>query len=175
MQVLPDENDCVKLFKAVRISKYVAQENIVPLPYPRRCTHRVLPNYFEGYDPVTGRHAASASVLPFQRCPNRCPQSDVTASPCNAEQYGPQTCLRCQVFAQLPRVMTRGLLVSRYVPNAQLAFEYPDDSYGELGAAAPLGSDGNLLMRDDPMSQVLTRCMAAGVYVHALCCSTALN
>jgi len=55
--VLPDENDCVKLFKAVRISKYVAQENIVPLPYPRRCTHRVLPNYFEGYDPITGRHA----------------------------------------------------------------------------------------------------------------------
>lgn len=44
--------------------------------------------------------------------------------------------------------------VSRYVPNAQLAFEYPDDSYKELGAAAPLGSDGNLLMRDDPMSQV---------------------
>jgi len=45
--------------------------------------------------------------------------------------------------------------VSRYVPNAQLAFEYPDDSYKELGAAAPLGSDGNLLMRDDPMSQVV--------------------
>ncbi len=57
-QVLPDENDCVKLFKAVRISKYVAQENIEPLPYPRRCTHRVLPNYFEGYDPITGRHAS---------------------------------------------------------------------------------------------------------------------
>ena len=53
--MLPDENDCVKLFKAVRISKYVAQENIVPLPYARRCTHRVLPNYFEGYDPITGR------------------------------------------------------------------------------------------------------------------------
>ena len=43
----------------------------------------------------------------------------------------------------------------RYVPNAQLAFEYPDDSYDQLCAAAPLGADGNLLMRDDPMSQVL--------------------
>ena len=52
--------------------------------------------------------------------------------------------------------MTRRLPVGRYVPNAQLAFEYPDDSYKELGAAAPLGSDGNLLMSHDPMSQVHT-------------------
>ena len=43
----------------------------------------------------------------------------------------------------------------RYVPNAQLTFEYPDDSYSQLCAATPLGADGNLLMRDDPMSQVL--------------------
>ena len=68
-QVLPDENDCVNLFKAVRISKYVAQENIEPLPYPRRCTHRVLPNYFEGYDPVTGRHAVLDSSMRCIRCP----------------------------------------------------------------------------------------------------------
>ena len=59
--VLPDENDCVRLFNAVRISKYVAQENVELLPQPRRCTHRVLPNYFVGFDPVTGRFVYSHS------------------------------------------------------------------------------------------------------------------
>ena len=52
--VLPDEDDCQRLFGAIRISKYVAQENIELLP-GSRVLHRALDNYFNGYSASLGR------------------------------------------------------------------------------------------------------------------------
>ena len=58
LQVLPDEVDCQRLFGSSRITKYVAEENIMPISVPRRVTHRVLESYFTGYSPSHMRYAA---------------------------------------------------------------------------------------------------------------------
>ena len=54
-QVLPDEDDCQRLYKAIRITKYVAQENIMPITVPRRCTHRLIDQFFDAYSPSSMR------------------------------------------------------------------------------------------------------------------------
>lgn len=59
--VLPDEGDCVRLFGGVRASKYVAQDNVVPLA-GARVTHRALDNYFDGHDAGTGRYIPSRKL-----------------------------------------------------------------------------------------------------------------
>lgn len=53
-EVLPDEDECQRLFGATRISKYVAQENVELVP-SRRILHRALNNYFRGYSIELGR------------------------------------------------------------------------------------------------------------------------
>ncbi|KAL6766563.1 hypothetical protein ACKKBG_A36535 [Auxenochlorella protothecoides x Auxenochlorella symbiontica] len=59
--VLPDEGDCVRLFGGVRVSKYVAQDNVVPLA-GARVMHRALDNYFDGHDAGTGRYIPSRKL-----------------------------------------------------------------------------------------------------------------
>ena len=53
-EVLPDEDDCQRLFKATRNSKYVAQENVELVP-ATRVLHRALNYYFKGYSTSLGR------------------------------------------------------------------------------------------------------------------------
>lgn len=53
-EVLPDEDECTALFGAVRMSKYVAQENIEPIR-ERRVVHRALDAYFKGFSKELGR------------------------------------------------------------------------------------------------------------------------
>jgi len=54
-QVLPDEDDCQRLYKSIRYSKYVAQENIMPINVPRRCTNRLIDHFFDSYSPSSMR------------------------------------------------------------------------------------------------------------------------
>lgn len=67
--VLPDENDCIRLFGGVRISKYVAQSSVSALLSPRRekpdanrIKHRALNYYFEGYSPVAGQYVPNRKL-----------------------------------------------------------------------------------------------------------------
>ena len=64
-QVLPDEDDCQRLFGSIRITKYVAQENIMTMQVPRRVTHRALENYFTGFSQSKMRCGLSAELLSF--------------------------------------------------------------------------------------------------------------
>lgn len=52
---LPDELDCMRLFAGVRVSKYVAQENLEPLPRPQRVVHRAINAYFTAFAVDSGR------------------------------------------------------------------------------------------------------------------------
>lgn len=52
---LPHEHDCVRLFGGVRITKYVAQDNMEPLA-GTRIIHRALDNFFDGYSTSMGRY-----------------------------------------------------------------------------------------------------------------------
>lgn len=69
--VLPSEDDCIRLFNGVRISKYVAADNVEPFPAPGaaaaggaavtgaaggRILHRALESYFSGFSPALGRY-----------------------------------------------------------------------------------------------------------------------
>jgi hemimethylated DNA binding protein len=53
--VLPDEADCQRIFGSIRITKYVAQENIEPIA-GTRVLHRALDSYFAGYSPGGSRY-----------------------------------------------------------------------------------------------------------------------
>jgi hemimethylated DNA binding protein len=53
--VLPDERDCQRLFGGVRLSKYVAEENLTALE-DTEVVHRALASYFRGYSPALGRY-----------------------------------------------------------------------------------------------------------------------
>jgi hypothetical protein len=44
-------DDCQRIFGAVRLSKYVAQENVEPVLTPRRINHRAISHYFDSYSP----------------------------------------------------------------------------------------------------------------------------
>jgi hemimethylated DNA binding protein len=90
--VLPDEADCHRLFGGVRLTKYVAEENVVPLEEGTRVTHRALDSYFLGYD-------ASRQ---------------------------------------------------RYIPNASLQFQFPDEYAYDDGALVPASEDANLLAHPEP-------------------------
>ena len=48
-QVLADEEDTLRLWGAARMSKYVAEHNVVPLLEPRRIVNRYLEHYFRGF------------------------------------------------------------------------------------------------------------------------------
>lgn len=52
---LPDEIDCQRLFGGVRLTKYVSEDNIIPLE-GSRLVHRALDNYFIGYSESLGRY-----------------------------------------------------------------------------------------------------------------------
>ena len=52
---LPDERDCVKLFGGVRLSKYVCQDNMMPVE-DATVVHRALENYFVGYSDLLKRY-----------------------------------------------------------------------------------------------------------------------
>ena len=45
---LPDENDCIKYFGGVRLSKYVCEDNMLPVEGVA-VVHRALENYFIGF------------------------------------------------------------------------------------------------------------------------------
>lgn len=62
-KVLPDEDDCQRLYGAIRINKYVAQENIMPISVPRRCTHRLIDQFFTGYSPSQMRYIPTKQVM----------------------------------------------------------------------------------------------------------------
>ena len=52
---LPDEADCVRLFGGVRLTKYVAQDNVEILE-GARVVHRALDSYFSGFSERQGRY-----------------------------------------------------------------------------------------------------------------------
>ncbi|KAK9814029.1 hypothetical protein WJX73_009611 [Symbiochloris irregularis] len=54
-EVLPDEDDCTRLFGSARGSKYVAQEN-VEVVKGERVLHRALDAYFSGFSKELGRY-----------------------------------------------------------------------------------------------------------------------
>ena len=61
---LPDESDAVRLLGGVRLTKYVAEENIIPLSghgegHQDRIMHRALENYFIGYSESHKRYVPS--------------------------------------------------------------------------------------------------------------------
>jgi len=64
---LPDESDAVRLLGGVRLTKYVAEENIIPLSghgdkqghQQDRIVHRALENYFVGYSDSHKRYVPS--------------------------------------------------------------------------------------------------------------------
>ncbi|KAL4447171.1 hypothetical protein ABPG77_007204 [Micractinium sp. CCAP 211/92] len=58
---LPDEGDAIRLFGGVRITKYVAQENMEPVS-DCRIVHRALDNFFLGYSPALGRYIPSRKL-----------------------------------------------------------------------------------------------------------------
>ncbi|KAL4443743.1 hypothetical protein ABPG75_011480 [Micractinium tetrahymenae] len=58
---LPDEGDAIRLFGGVRITKYVAQENMEPVS-DCRIVHRALDNFFAGYSPSLGRYIPSRKL-----------------------------------------------------------------------------------------------------------------
>lgn len=60
-QCLPDETDCSRLFGGVRITKYVAQENMEPVE-GCRIVHRALDSFFQGYSPTLGRYIPSRKL-----------------------------------------------------------------------------------------------------------------
>eukprot|EP01023_Acetabularia_acetabulum_P006036 TRINITY_DN12509_c0_g1_i7.p2 TRINITY_DN12509_c0_g1~~TRINITY_DN12509_c0_g1_i7.p2 ORF type:complete len:212 (-),score=8.03 TRINITY_DN12509_c0_g1_i7:35-670(-) len=50
-QIIPDELDCQRLFSGVQHIKYVAQENMINLPFPSYIYHRYLQVFFpQHYD-----------------------------------------------------------------------------------------------------------------------------
>jgi hemimethylated DNA binding protein len=59
--VLPDETDTERLFGGVRITKYVAQENMEPLT-DCRVVHRALNSYFDAYSAALGRYIPSRKL-----------------------------------------------------------------------------------------------------------------
>lgn len=52
---LPDERDCQKLFGGVRLSKYVCEDNMMPVE-GATVVHRALENYFVGYSEKLQRY-----------------------------------------------------------------------------------------------------------------------
>lgn len=68
--VLPDEHDCQRLFNSIRLTKYVAEENILPLE-KARIVHRALDNYFLGYSESIGRY------IPVKRLQFEYPDSTI--------------------------------------------------------------------------------------------------
>ncbi len=48
-------DDCQRIFGAVRISKYVAQDNMEPITCSRRINHRAIAHYFDTYSPAVSR------------------------------------------------------------------------------------------------------------------------
>ncbi|EIE25330.1 hypothetical protein COCSUDRAFT_61552 [Coccomyxa subellipsoidea C-169] len=60
--VLPDEDDCQRIFGAVRISKYVAQDNMEPLLVPHRVNHRAIAHYFDSYSPDLLRYVPNSRL-----------------------------------------------------------------------------------------------------------------
>ncbi|KAG7672784.1 hypothetical protein Ndes2526B_g08266 [Nannochloris sp. 'desiccata'] len=52
---LPDERDCQKLFGGVRLSKYVCEDNMMPVE-GATVVHRALENYFVGYSEKLKRY-----------------------------------------------------------------------------------------------------------------------
>lgn len=59
--VLPDERDCEKLFGGVRLSKYVCENNLLPVTGVT-IVHRALENYFCGYSPGLQRYIPTRRV-----------------------------------------------------------------------------------------------------------------
>lgn len=59
--VLPDEHDCVRLFRGARTSKYVAQDNIEVLQ-DERVVHRALMSHFTKYSSDLGRYIPTARI-----------------------------------------------------------------------------------------------------------------
>ena len=49
-------DDCQRIFGAVRISKYVAQDNMEPITCSRRINHRAIAHYFDTYSPEVSRY-----------------------------------------------------------------------------------------------------------------------
>ena len=49
-------DDCQRIFGAVRISKYVAQDNMEPTTCGRRINHRAIAHYFDSYSPAVSRY-----------------------------------------------------------------------------------------------------------------------
>ncbi|KAK9836712.1 hypothetical protein WJX74_006537 [Apatococcus lobatus] len=81
--VLPDEVDCQRLFGGVRISKYVAQENIQLVKSERGVTHRAITNYFSSFNPHLDRYVPNAH-LAFEYPNDFVTEEDVTVSDANA-------------------------------------------------------------------------------------------
>eukprot|EP01025_Chloroclados_australasicus_P064149 TRINITY_DN8531_c0_g2_i1.p1 TRINITY_DN8531_c0_g2~~TRINITY_DN8531_c0_g2_i1.p1 ORF type:complete len:313 (+),score=17.94 TRINITY_DN8531_c0_g2_i1:54-941(+) len=54
--IIPDEEDCVRLFSHAQHIKYVAQENLVNLPYTIFVKHRHLQIFFPLYSRSLGRY-----------------------------------------------------------------------------------------------------------------------
>ena len=67
--VLPDEADCQRRVGGVRLTKYVGQDNMLPLE-GGRVVHRALDSYFKGYSPAKGRY------IPVERLAYEYPDDD---------------------------------------------------------------------------------------------------
>jgi hemimethylated DNA binding protein len=71
--VLPDETDCIRLFGAVRLTKYVGEDNILPLEGVVPILHRAIDHYFLGQS--TSGAYKPGEKLRFEY-PNDCLESE---------------------------------------------------------------------------------------------------
>lgn len=55
-------DDCQRIFGAVRISKYVAQDNMEPITCGRRIHHRAIAHYFDSYSPAAGLYVPNRKL-----------------------------------------------------------------------------------------------------------------
>ena len=77
--VLPDEDDCAKIFGGVRIQKYVGEENIDALEDGTRIAHRSLSYYFTGFCGGSSMYVPTAQLQYTYPCDSVPAEKDIVS------------------------------------------------------------------------------------------------
>jgi hypothetical protein len=138
----------------VRITKYVAQDNIQPIR-STRIVHRALDSYFSGYSRSLSRYVPCPKLQ--VGCVGTCSPA---ASSAGWHLQGCRTallywlCLSCHITT-LPLLSNTTQFPAIHAPDPtplhpppRPQWEYPDDYPYE--DTAPIGDDANLLAHDEP-------------------------
>ena len=145
--VLPDEGDSLRLLGGVRISKYVAHENVVPLsltadpgdqPPPNRLKHRALDHYFDGYSPRQGAYV-----------PNKRLRYEVRGRRKGGGGGGLRLgdlCGASKLCRHYWRAAARSLPKLMHCAQHARFPQYPGEYSSVLASREPMGDDSNILV-----------------------------